>query len=299
MFTNNRKIIIPVIAVFLAILFYIVSKPDSSKFPNEHTAQTAAVQDASKEKDNSTEIDQQLRENFILNEAGKMDDSESNDWWLNSGGLVSFENRMMKTIQDELDESSKWYQDYRRNNPRDTDNGKHPQNIFRLVNRNKFRDLEQETYFRIIRDNLSQSRYRNQSNGLLHFNRYRDGDNLYYTGIRVDGFAVIKKKIKGKYYTMAYNRIFDGKYNRIKNPNLLLENTWLGLKSEVKNETDGSVSIKVFLDKNRSGNWELVAKARDNGKKYGGKAFLNEGYAGIRTDFMDVEFDDYKIEEMN
>jgi hypothetical protein len=39
-----------------------------------------------------------------------------------------------------------------------------------------------------------------------------------------------------------------------------------------------------------------VAEAKDDGKTFGGAAILNEGYAGIRTDFMDVEFDDYKIE---
>lgn len=36
----------------------------------------------------------------------------------------------------------------------------------------------------------------------------------------------------------------------------------------------------------------LAAEAKDDGKSYGGDAILNEGYAGIRTDFMDVEFDD-------
>lgn len=234
----------------------------------------------------------------VLNEAGSIEESESDIWWLNSGGLVYFENSVGKTIQNELSEDNKWYQAYKKNNPRDTDEGKHPQNIFRLVTRGKWKNLEQGTYFKINKDNLSVSKYRNQSNGFLFFDRYQDGNNLYYTGIRVDGFAVIKKKINGVYYTMAYERVFPGKYNRKKNPNLLPHNVWIGLRSEVKNETNGSVSIKVFLDKNRNGNWELIAEARDNGKRYGGKAFLNEGYAGIRTDFMDVEFDDYKIEEL-
>lgn len=234
----------------------------------------------------------------VLNEAGSMEESSSDIWWLNSGGLVYFDNEIGKTIQGDLDENNKWYQAYKKNNPRDTNDGKHPQNIFRLVTRGKWENLEQEAYFKINKDNLSISRYRNQSNGLLFFNRYQDGNNLYYTGIRVDGFAVIKKKINGIYYTMAYNRIITGKYNRKKNPNLLPHNVWIGLQSEVKNESDGSVSIKVFMDRNRDGNWKLIAEAKDDGKQYGGKAFLNEGYAGIRTDFMDVEFDDYKIEEL-
>lgn len=234
----------------------------------------------------------------VLNEAGSMEESSNDIWWLNSGGLCYFDDRVGKTIQGELLEGDFWRELYNKNNPRDTDNGYHPQNIFRLVTRGKWKNLGQEAYFKINKDNLSVSKYRNQSNGLLFFNRYQDGNNLYYTGIRVDGFAVIKKKINGIYYTMAYNRIITGKYNRSKNPNLLPKNKWMGLKSEIQNEVNGSVSIKVYWDKERNGNWELVAEAKDDSKIYGGKAFLNEGYAGIRTDFMDVEFGDYKIEEL-
>lgn len=234
----------------------------------------------------------------ILEETGRMQDTRSPYWWLNSGGIFTSENGVGKMVQGELAEDNFWRELYNKNNPRDTDNGYHPQNIFRLVTRGKWKNLQQEGYFRIIADRLSSSQYRNASNGLLFFNRYQDGDNLYYTGIRVDGFVVIKKKTGGKYFTMTYKPVYRGKYDRKKNPNLLPKNTWIGLRSEVVNEADGTVNIKVYLDKNRSGNWELIAEAKDNGKRYGGKAILDEGYAGIRTDFMDVEFDDYKIEEL-
>lgn len=233
-----------------------------------------------------------------ISESGEIKTSKDEEWWLNSGGYFYAENGVGRTVQGELPENDFWRSLYAKNNPRDTDNGFHPQNIFRLVTRSTWTNFQQESYFRIVADNLSTSSYRNASNGILLFNRYQDGDNLYYTGIRVDGFAVIKKKMKGRYFTMAYNRIFPEKYDRKKKPNLLPHGQWIGLRSEVKNESDGSVSIKVFLDRERKGSWELVAEVKDDGKKYGGKAILDEGYAGIRTDFMDVEFDDYRIEEL-
>ncbi|MEK7147292.1 MAG: hypothetical protein AAB806_00185, partial [Patescibacteria group bacterium] len=70
---------------------------------------------------------------------------------------------------------------------------------------------------------------------------------------------------------------------------------WIGLRSEVKTNPDNTVSVKFFIDKDKTGNWILIAEATDDGKSYGGAAILQEGYAGIRTDFMDVEFDDYRI----
>lgn len=97
---------------------------------------------------------------------------------------------------------------------------------------------------------------------------------------------------------MAQEPLYPGKYDRRSNPNLLPMDTWIGLRSEVLDNPNGTVSIKVYQDKNRSGDWQLILTATDDGKRYGGAAIKNEGYAGIRTDFMDVEFDDYKIEEL-
>ena len=123
---------------------------------------------------------------------------------------------------------------------------------------------------------------------------------MYYTGIRADGYATIKKKIKGVYYTLVYQRFIPedrGTYDRSNNPNLLPKNVWLGLKSEIQTNPDSTVTIRLYLDSDRTGDWVLVAEALDDGKTYGGAPFLEAGRAGIRTDFMDVEFDDYKIKE--
>jgi len=159
-----------------------------------------------------------------------------------------------------------------------------------------WKNFTQEVYFKIIKNNLSNSPNRNASNGLLLFNRYQDEYNLYYTGIRVDGYAVIKKKVNGIYYTMAYKPLFvDDEYNWVTNPNLIPIDSWIGIKSVVINNQDDEVNIKVYIDKDRTGDWTLVAETTDNNKDFGGKAITNAGHAGIRTDFMDVLFDDYKI----
>jgi len=236
----------------------------------------------------------------LIKEAGSMDSSESAEWWLSSGAYFYSVNGIGSTILGALPALNSRRVSYYRANPLDTDNGYYPQNIFRLVLRSKWRNYTQEAYFRIVKDNLTESPNRNASNGLLLFNRYQDEFNLYYTGIRVDGYAVIKKKINGTYYTMAYKRLINGpKYDATTNPNLLPKNVWIGLRSVVQNNTDDTVSIKLYVDNGKTGNWTLAAQAEDDGKTYGGRALVNAGYAGIRTDFMDVEFDDYKIRENN
>ncbi|MBI2010997.1 MAG: hypothetical protein HYS89_02080 [Candidatus Colwellbacteria bacterium] len=236
-------------------------------------------------------------ESKLLEETGNQAMSQNSDWWLNSGGLIFWNGESGRTIQGALSIFDKWRQIYQRTNSLDTDNGEHPQNIFRLVSRNELQSLEQEVYFKINRINLSQSPNRNQSNGVLFFNRYLDGDNLYYVGLRVDGQAVIKKKINGIYYTMAITPVYkDGfGYNRDSNPNLLPENQWIGIRSRILNDESGKVNIELFIDKEGNGNWVSILKAEDNGKYYGGKAIKNAGRYGIRTDFMDVEFEGYKV----
>lgn len=230
-----------------------------------------------------------------LSETGKIGDSSSPYWWLNSGGLFYLKDGIGKTIQGELPALNKWRLAYFLSNPVDTDNGYHPQNIFRLVTRSKWQSFRQEIYFKINKINLSQSGERNAWSGVLLFNRYQNGDNLYYAGIRVDGRAIIKKKINGKYYTLAEKPFYGGVYKRDTNPNLIPEKKWLGLRSEIKTNADGTVNIKVFIDKDKTGVWVLATEAIDDGKSYGGVSILSDGYAGIRTDFMDVEFDDYRI----
>lgn len=236
--------------------------------------------------------------NGTLEEAGSPNFSSSPYWWLNSGAYLTIERGRGWTVQGSLPDNNSWRMLYLRNNPADTDQGYYPQNLFRLITRkDNWGDISQTAYFKITQDNLSSSPNRNESNGLLLFERYRDSNNLYYAGIRRDGAAVIKKKQNGIYYTLAFtNGIFPGVYDHDTNPNLLPINSWNGLMSEVTNQPDGSVNIKLFIDKNWNDSWRLVAQAVDNGTF--GQPIIQAGAAGIRTDFMDVEFDSYLIKNI-
>ncbi|MDA1334691.1 MAG: hypothetical protein O2794_01585 [bacterium] len=233
----------------------------------------------------------------VLQEAGLPKNSSSPYWWLNSGAFLVIERGVFRTIQGPLEDNSSWRKLYLSNDPDDTDEGRYPQNLFRLVTHDTWKTFIQSFDFSITKDNLSQSTNRAESNGILSFNRYQDGDNLYYAGIRVDGAAVIKKKIGGEYYTLDYQPYFEGEYNRDTHPNLLPHKQWLGLKSVVQTQEDNTVLIQLYLDEYNKGDWKLVAEAIDDGSQ-AGAPFLKEGHAGIRTDFMDVEFDNYLIREI-
>jgi hypothetical protein len=233
-----------------------------------------------------------FEKNFALTETGSMSTSANPSWWLNSGGYLFSKDGIGQTVQGDLPKTDPWYLKYQRSNPTDTDNGLHPQNIFRLLTRTKWKNLEQQSYFRITKDNLSKSPERYGTNGLQLMNRYVDENNSYFTSIRVDGTAVIKKKKNGTYYTLAQKKIFPGTYSRATSPNLLPHNTWVGLKSAVTNNSDGTVSIKLFIDKDNSGKWSLIFDIKDTSR-----TITSAGYAGIRTDFMDVQFDRYSIIE--
>lgn len=237
-------------------------------------------------------------ESGVLEESGSLLATRSPFWWLGSGGQLIIKDGVGRTIQGDLPTDNKWYKAYKRTNPQDSDGGLHPQNVFRLVLKSKWQNMRQEVYFRIVKDNLSTSPLRYVSNGLLLLNRYQDSANLYYAGIRVDGLAVIKKKYRGAYYVMASKKIFSGSYDREKNPSLLPKNQWLGVRTEVINRPDQSVVVALYIDKNRQGVWEKVLEVVDAGIASSGKPFFESGFGGIRTDFMDVEFDDYMITKL-
>lgn len=200
------------------------------------------------------------------------------------------------TIRGPLPRFDKWRLEYARSNPTDTDNGYYPQNIFRLVSRQRWYNFRQNLYFQVLNDNLSASNNRNESNGVLLFNRYQDGDNLYYTGVRVDGTAVIKKKLNGVYFTLAQTTVWtNGKnYDRKTNPDILPKNQWIGLESRLSTLPSGQVAIELWIDRRGRGNWEKILSAIDDGKNFG-LMIDRDGYTGIRTDFMDVRFWRYEV----
>lgn len=232
----------------------------------------------------------------LLSESGSAEESRNEYWWLNSGGLVRLNGSAGKTNLGDLATTSAWRLKYAESNPEDTDDGFHPQNLFRLLTQEKFRNQVQQGYFKILKNNLSQSEHREQSNGILLISRQRDGGNLYYAGLRVDGYAVIKKKVAGVYHTLALVPIYANNiYDREAVPNLLPTGKWLGLRSVVYDE-GGVVTIALLIDREGQGDWQLVARVRDGGES--GAPLLEAGRSGIRTDFMDVEFERYSVSAM-
>lgn len=291
-----------VILLFLSLLAFGLQRYYFYQLPkgpaDSDTISASTELDFSKYVSNNYHV---FQDNFsntkIIEEAGQMDESKDTNWWLNSGGVFSQNNNVGMTNQGELPVLSRWRVAYSISNPIDTDGGYHPQNIFRFVTRSRWKNFSQQGYFRIVKLNTSTSPQRNESNGLLFFNRYQDGKTLYYAGVRVDGAVVIKKKYQGKYYTMAYQEYFPGKYDKGSNPILLPVQAWIGIRSDVFTLSDGSVKVTLYLDSGKSG-WMPVLEAVDKPGTFGKTPILNDGFAGIRTDFMDVEFRNYQIEEI-
>src|SRR4030042_2281304 len=281
------------IAIGIAVLILITSalawdklnlNSESSPFPFLNSLTTLG-------KKKKTFEDKFNKKNGKIEETAKMSGSSSSKWWVNSGGWLEISGGTGKTIQGDLSSDNKWHQRYEDSSSEDTDEGLHPQNIFRLVTRGKWQNFQQQVLFRINRVNLSDSDNRNESNGVLLFNRYQDGgDDLYYTGLRVDGYAVIKKKIGGDYHTLAYEKVYSGAaYDRDDNPNLLPVGKWIGLRSEVRNNKNGDVEIKLYYKKGRNTKkWKLVAQYVDKGQK--GDEIKASGYGGIRSDLLVLYF---------
>lgn len=234
----------------------------------------------------------------VLTEASSPEESGDKCWWLDSGASFSVLGGIGKTVLGELATTSFWRIKYETNNPADTDEGFHPQNIFRLVNKNKWQDSNQEVLFKIDKYNLSQSKNRNESNGVLLMSHYLDADNLYYAGLRVDGFAVIKKKINGKYITLGEKKYSNVKYNKQSGLVSLPMNKWIGEKLETKNNSDDTVELILYVDLSGSGEWQELLDLRDSLRSSGAPPLISAGNTGIRSDFMDVEFSNYKVEKI-
>jgi hypothetical protein len=234
--------------------------------------------------------------NYIVVETAHRKKSAHPDWWVSSGAYFISNGVVGHPIIGDLNVGDRWRREYSKNNPIDTDGGFHPQNIFRLVQKDKWGDYEQSVYVKLLRYRSSDAAGRNASNGVFLFGRYLDSDNLYYTGIRVDGLAVIKKKFDGHYHTLATAPLwpFLTPYNRVSNPNQLPMAQWFGLKSVVKNTNQG-VLIEFYVDFKGSGDWRLIISALDAG--VGGAALADAGHVGLRTDFFDVVFDNYYVQE--
>jgi hypothetical protein len=156
--------------------------------------------------------------------------------------------------------------------------------------------MSQEVKFNIQKLNKTDTPNRDGYSGILLMSRYKDGNNLYYSGIRQDGDAVIKKKKNGTYTTLAQKatKFKTSSYNKTTNPNLIPERKWMRLKETTVTLADGSVRIDLYLDDNNDGTYEKILSATDTSNTVSGS-----GYTGIRTDYMDMHFEDYRVTKLN
>ncbi len=234
----------------------------------------------------------------VIEEVSDITDSSSPHWWVSAGGHMLMGSGMAETMQGTRKEGDVWQQKYAQGEQADvTDNGAHPQNAFRVVQRGLWGNIQHDVYFRIARIIESEHEQRDAANGVFLMSRYVDSENLYYSGIRVDGTIVIKKKQDGAYHTLFTKKLYDGAYDRDSAASLLPLDKWIGIRTIVENTLDGRVDIAVAIDRDRKGNWEIVGSTTDDGATYGGAPFTNDGYTGIRSDFMDVQFEDYTVEK--
>lgn len=282
------------ISAAIATLIFIALTQDDSQ-SNASAAATGEVPAAIV----GTSFDYTFNDTNTLEEAGSEKETKSPYWWLDSGGKLLSNKGVGETVQGALPQNDPWHKEYANTNSADTDGGIHPQNLFRLVSRSAWDNVRVESSFRIKKDNLSASSNRNESNGLLLMSRYQDnGQTLYYAGIRVDGTAVIKKKYRGEYYTMAQNPVFTGTYDHANAPNLLPKDTWIRLRSETLTNNDGSVSVKLYMENMDSSEWKLLLSADDHSQYGKTPPITGPSEVGLRTDFMDVQFDDIHIEKL-
>lgn len=230
-----------------------------------------------------------------LEEADRVDTSADPCWWLDSGAVFFIQDGIGQTQMGTLPETSRWVKLYAESDAIDTKFGQYPQNIFRLINKMPAQDFREAVYFNIDSYNAINSPNRNESNGVFLFGRYRNSNDLYYGGIRVDGTVVIKRKLNGIYETLA-SAIYDNSssYDSTSNPNLLPTGQWIGIALEMKN-TSGT-KIMIQLDADMGDGWQTVLTTIDDPTKLPDGGLLTfPGNTGIRTDFMDVLFKDYSI----
>lgn len=232
-----------------------------------------------------------------VNETASMNESTSPYWWVNSGGRLLMDGSIGTTMRGDAPLLDRWRLTYSLSNPIDTDQGRHPQNLFRLVTRSEWKNVRVSAAFKILKDNWSASPNRNASNGLLFMLRYQEGDTLYYAGLRVDGMAIIKKKYRGVYYTVAQKQEFAGTYAQGGKINVLPHDSWIGLRGETVNNADGSVTVRLYRQLG-DGSWKKLLEAKDSGQFAGTAPITESGYLGIRTDFMDVALDSFRAENL-
>jgi hypothetical protein len=232
-----------------------------------------------------------------------MSNSSDQNWWVSSGGYLYLNNGTASTIQGRLPQNDTIRIAYSSSDGReDTDKGYRPQNIFRMVNRNTWEgNYTEELYFKYSKyNNMTNAKGKNlgSENGISLMVNYKDADNLYYVGLRADGFAGIKKKIDGNYSALQSEvKVFPGDYKHY--DNLIPQDKWIGLRAVVEEHRQGGtmpskdqIYIAMYIDEKGDGSsWKYVTSYLDQNST----TIFKQGHTGIRTDFIDAQFRDFQV----
>jgi hypothetical protein len=222
----------------------------------------------------------------VLEESRTMNDSTSPYFWLSGGAKLVIEDGVGKTVKGPLT-GDLWKGIYSKKDPIDTDGGLYPENVFAMITKSEWNNFTQEISFRIDKTNLTSSYNRDAYSGLFLLSRYKDEKNYYYAGLRMDGQAVIKKKVNGIFYTLGTVPVFGESkdYNKNTNANLLPLDQVMRLKLVTK-DLDTSTELTLSVDSG-TGKYVDILDVVDK------TSIKGLTYAGIESDFMDVVFDDY------
>lgn len=275
-------------ALFAYVLFFGIPSFFLALVPHVQLAASAAAVDASFVYD--------FKRDGTLIEAKDPDASADPYLWLASGAKMILRRNQGATIEGGLHGLDIWRFRYAQRAALDTEGGYAPQNLFRLITRSVWENVRIEASFRITRDNFTESPRRNASNGLFLMPRYKAENETYLAGLRVDGMAVIRKKFHGTYVILAEKKIFEGEYVREKDINLLPHNEWIMLRSDTTTDDEGLVHITLFMKLPDETKWTELLRATDDETLSSSPPITGALPVGIRSDFMDVEFDNLRVD---
>jgi hypothetical protein len=196
-----------------------------------------------------------------------------------AGGYATVTEDGLETIQGAVEKDDPWRSKYLRSNAMDTESGYYPQNVFRLVTVESYKDSSTEVYFNVRNFNPSTSPNKNDSNGVYILSRYTEVGNFYMAGLDMLGNAVIRKRLWGAYTTLTDAKLLEA----------LPRDTLIGLRLVTETLSD-TTQLKLYVDQGEG--LKLVMEVEDTGE------IIKEGYAGLRSDFMDVVYENFKVENI-
>ena len=241
----------------------------------------------------SAETTSLLSTSRTLTETSSPSGSPDANLWLKSGGKIIIANGEALSIQGSLPTNDPLRLAYATRAGVESDNGFHPQNIFQLNTKKSWLNSSAEVDVKITNLNLFNLANVHPWNGVSLISRFTNDDNYYYASWRTDGYMIIKKKVGGVHHTLSQKKVYEGTYDATDNPSLLPFNQTVGLKFDTNTNSDGSVNLRFYLDKNNSGDWTLITEHTDK------SPLKSSGQSGLLASYLDAEYRNYTISDLD